>query len=311
MRRFLLTALVFLFGLIAVDQAVGLLLRNAFDRAMTGDSGAFINGILSEAGDADVVVFGSSRAIRHVDTEALGEALGVRAYNAGVDGQRVLAARGIQALLLESGADVRVFVLQVEPRDLYWPEPSRALVLTPFAANDDVRSILNNIDPWMGLKLVSATYPFNSKVFGILSNFGSAAPTDRFAPLDGQMHDAPSPSNTAGELPLEAPHPLIVQAHIDFVDAAVASGGHVVLFGGPRYRSGGRTPQDEAAYAFFAALADDREQVSFVALDEVSHPEWLRPELFADSDHLNREGARLLTDALAGVVRAALEPASR
>lgn len=295
------TALVFVVGLVAVDQLAGAVLRGLFERTEAGESGGVINHALAQT-DADVVVFGSSRAAHHVDPDVLEEVLGLDVYNAGVNGQGIVYASMLQALMLSDGASPSVFVLQCEPQELFVPEPQRGLIMTPFARRDPVvMDILERIDPWIRVKLLSASYPFNSKLPGILRNQGTDADEDGFVTLSGRLDSSPVPASRieAGLDPTAPLDPLVSDLYATFLDAADDAGVEVLMFTGPRYRVGGDGPAYARATAFFAELADERDHARFVALDETELPELLDGAWFSDVNHLNGDGAALFSRRLA------------
>ena len=298
-RRIAITIFAFLLGLVAIDQLSGLALRAVFARTMTGDAGGMVNHALANA-DADVIVFGTSRAAHHVDSLALSEQLGVDVYNAGVDGQRIFYARMLQALLLAEGTNAQLFVLQAETRGLFKPEPERALVMTPFAHRSaDLLEVLERIDPKVRIKLLSATYPFNSKLPSMLRNVGREPPRDQFEVLHGTMDGPPVDAlEFEADLSVEPPYPLdpfAADMYREFVAEAHAAGIPVFMFGGPRYREGGEGPAYSVAIAFFDALANEYDNVVFLPLNDETHPELVRADWFRDRDHLNAEGAAAFT----------------
>lgn len=300
-------ALLFIVALVAADQLAGLALRAAFERTQVGDAGGMVNHVLDH-GDVDVIVFGSSRAAHHVDSERLERATGMTVYNAGIEGQGVFAARALQTLVLERETRARLFLLQVEPSEFFAPEPHRAKMFLPFARESSaVRDQLAAIDPMVRVKLMSAVYPFNSKLPSLARNIGSSAPRDQFAARPGTVEGPPrAPEYFAAGIPTSPPFahdPRTVQALESFVDAARARGIDVVLFTGPRYRSGGEAPAFKSVVERLEALSY-REGVTFFPLDEVDHPELLSSSLFRDPNHLNAEGAARFTEVLASALAA-------
>ena len=306
-RRIAITLIAFVLGAVLMDRVAGWGLRVLFERTETGDTGGFANHVIASA-DADIFLFGSSRTSRHVDSARMSEALGLSVYNAGVDGQGLPVARMLEALVLSADATPpRLIVLQVDPNELFSPRLPRSTIMTPFAGNPDVRDVLYRIDPMLRYKLMSASYPFNSKLFGMVRNQGRAVPRDQYLPLEHQTPN-PTPAGTddaeVAPLVYDGPMDATAQALLrEFVAAADAAGTRTLLIVGPAYRVGPLRADTTRAYAFYEELASAHASVIFEPLDERALPELVQQSLFADVAHLNRAGAERYTDVLVDVVR--------
>lgn len=303
--RFALLSACFVLGLIALDQAAGVGLRAALDATEAGDAGGAVNHAMRHGADRDIAVFGTSRAACHVDSERVGDALGRSVYNAGANGQRIPYGRMVLHLMIDVGFDGPLVLLQAEPRDLFKPEFERARFLAPFALRDPlVFETLQSFDPHFRVKMLSAVYPFNSKLPSLLKNMGAEHAGDQYSPRAGQLTDPPHASDwfELGMPAVEAPDPLAMALYRDFVAEARAHGIDVFMFTGPFYREGGVSPRYRLAQSFFEELAAAHEGVVYEPMMEDELADLLDGAYFSDPVHLNREGAEIFSDHLAARV---------
>lgn len=300
--RSLLLAFAFVAGLVVLDRGLGFLLSRLFDRIETGAQVGLANAAIRQT-DAGIVVFGSSRAVYNVDPQVLERELGLSAYDAGSPGQGIAYARAIEALLLDNGSHARLFVLHVDPKDLWGSDPARLQRLAPFYGRDPaVDALLEATSPTAPLKLRIATYRYNSLLLPMLGNLlrerrptgdGSRKmPTDRPQNLErreGDFDPGPIPPD-GGRL------------FADFIDAARERGIAVALVDGPRWRPDGLSASDLAARARLQAIAREH-GAAWIVIDELSDPVFRDPQLFADVAHLRPEGARIFSERLAAALR--------
>ncbi len=298
-RRVLLLALLFLAGAFAVDRVLGLLLASAFERLETGEQAGLANYGVRQT-DAEIVVFGSSRAVFHVDPALLEEALGLSAFNAGAPGQGIAYARGIQSLLLERGSRARLFLLQVDPKDLWGSDPALIQRLAPFYGESPaLDALLESASPMAPFKLQVATYRYNSMVFPMLANL---------------LRERPSPGNGYRVIPADRPQDLnprheeagapgpiredMSALFADFIRAGRVRGVQVALVDGPRWTPRGPRAIDLAAHPHLESLAREH-GAEWILLDASAEPRFAESRYFADSAHLNREGAAIFSQRLA------------
>lgn len=311
LRRFVIMG-AFLLGLVVLDQVLGAGLNLLFPRVRTGQSVGSVNQFLSKK-NVDLIIFGSSRAQHHFDPRVLGAELGLEAFNAGVDGQGVAYARAVEALLLQRGNTVRLFVLNVDIPDMVREDVSRAITLAPFwGENGDVDEILTRSTSSPSLKFLSSSFRFNSRALPLVMNLVLAREAnlmDGFSPIDRVMQNSEEISIEGDwfRKGAEEMDPFKVSLYRDFLHSAREAGVLVVVAVGPRFWPG-EFQQDPRAdsIAHLAAVALE-EGASFFAVDGYANPVFSDPTKFADPAHLNSEGARLYSELLAGEIAEVLE----
>ena len=305
-------------ALVLLDRGVGLCLEQVLARVRGGQSGGQIVAAL-EHRDVDVLVFGSSRARRHVDPAVLERERGLRAFNAGAPGQTLAYARMLEALWLARGGHARAFALQVDVGHLFVDTSARASVFAPFYGESPVvDGILAGTSRLARWKLRSRAYRYNSVALPLVARWltGRAEQTaDGFAPLRAHM----SPERAGAVGPPWAPPPRagggfapLPQAETwlrGFVRDARAAGVRCLIFLGPRFRGAyAPHPSEEIGRAALARWVEE-EGGTFLPLDERQHPEFLDASLFADPGHLNARGAERLSVVLADALASLLTPA--
>ena len=172
---FLVKMTTFFALLVLVDFSVGGVIGELYRRAPHGANWTKENWLLD--GHFDVVVFGSSRALRHYVPSVIEKATGQSVFNAGQNGQYMLYAYALEQLLLSRYAP-KIIILDVLPSFIIKVEnPSeefeRLSTLSPFIENSSVKQLLVGDRFFEGLKYASRMYRYNSKILSILENFRS------------------------------------------------------------------------------------------------------------------------------------------
>ncbi len=254
--------------------------------------------------DAEMVVLGGSRANHHIDPEALGDRLGLRVHNAGVDGQGPIFARAVQELMWSSGIRPAVFLLQLQAFDVMAYEPDRALVVARYI--DDLpatRARLEDEGYNVQVKLTSRSFRYNSLVLQLVLNRLRGQPsagTDSYGALDGSLAGSPYrvvgvPGRWTG--PDREVSPPALEVVREFVRAAVDSGAVALVVTGPFLRGNPIELEETVASSAIARVVEE-EGGHWLLIDEERYPVFEDPALYFDPTHLNREGAAIYTEIL-------------
>lgn len=301
----------FLLGAFCIDRALGLALDKVSDRvqAQVNPSGvASANWVLAQR-DADIIIFGSSRAKHHFDPRVIDEQLATSTINAAVNARGIAYARMLQSELLRADTDVRLFILQLDLVELFEPARQRAVSMAPwYGRNPVVDEILEDSSRFAPIKLQSYAYRYNGKVLHLIQDMrkSSASPAKGYVALGGALSDIPPPLGR-GALHFPNLGPIAEAAgslHREFVRAARARGIEVALVLGPRLRRAEPEPDSQyaAAVAYFQAMAEV-EGAHFIPLSDLEYPQFRAPEKYRDWLHLNHGGAVELSFLLAEELR--------
>lgn len=311
--RPLLALLIFAAALVATDRALTPTLARLYAGTRVGIVAGRANQALAHRDD-DVIVFGSSRAVFHADPQVLTERLGLSAHNAGNRGQGVRYARGLESLMLQRGSRARVFVLVLDPDDLWGEDAERLQTLAPFWGESPVLdrqlAARGSLEP---LKLRFGLYRYNSMLIPMLAHRLRPDPEalahDGFLPLPPRRGPLGRSSPPGGADP-GAPLPEVLRAYRGFVRDARAAGKAVLFVTAPRWAPDGLSTPQLLGRRLLATLARE-EGAAYVAIDQSTCVEFEDEALWWDVTHLDVEGARLYTSLLADAVAALLAPDAR
>jgi len=185
----LLFLIVFLF-----DRAGGAILKHFYFSQTSGLGYRTTYSI--DSTNADILVFGSSRANHHYVPEVFEDSLNMSFYNTGRDGNFLLYNYAIFKAILTRHTP-RIIIMDMNPDELYFNRESydRLSSLLPYYKNHpEIRDIVELRSPFEKYKLYSAIYPFNSGLLTIgVGNleFNKSRKGDRkgYVPLFNQMND--------------------------------------------------------------------------------------------------------------------------
>jgi hypothetical protein len=303
-RKRILGVVLFLVGLFVLDRAAGFVFAKLLQNVKTGQTVGRINASLDHRDD-DIIVFGNSRAMRHIDPRILTEGTSCSAYNAGVQGQNIYYYRMLESLMISRGTSARLFVLLADPGALYSTGQERARNMAPFVDdNETVRRMVREITPFAEVKLASRAYRYNGLALSILRHtFSHPKPSETgFVPLHGNKlgsFEGEGPIIVERKGPGEV-QPKLVETLREYIVEAQRQGIAVVLVQGPRLS---RFGDEEAGREALESLTREL-STPMIRLDETVVPEFRDPGLYRDLAHLNAEGAELFSRKLADELHA-------
>jgi len=304
-------ALLFLLLLAGLDLGLAALFDRAFVAQRSGASGGLANQAV--AVEAPLLILGSSRAQHHLDPEILGPAAGLRAWNAGADGQGLYYAYSLLDLV-ERRSVPRLVVWNLDLKDFDPKERPRQLqrlsILLPhYGESTRLRDLWESQGYEARLKVRVRTYRYNSLVLPMLESLVRPSlppPGGGFAPI------APRPGipPVAGDSQeYDLPDERAVQALEEAASRLAGRDCAVVLLTAPRW-----APGDPPATFYdridrrFEDMAQRIPRVAFWRLDEAVLPEFRDPGLYVDAGHLNADGARRLSQIVAERIRGEIRP---
>ena len=197
MRKFLYSIL-FLFVLVIIgDCALGHWLRQAYEHTNYDEIGRL--NYISDSVTADIVVLGSSRALHHYVPSIITDSTGLSCYNCGFENEGIVfhyvLLRQLQQryhpklIIYELTYDYDIQFLGWRPASL-----KHIHTMSQLACRD---SILNSVDRWERLSMLSHIYPYNSVVFPMAASrhptiYDSAFVDNGYIPQFKQMQPDPS-----------------------------------------------------------------------------------------------------------------------
>lgn len=180
-QLFLIKLVCFMLLLFTIDQILGALLQYLHRRASYSLNWTKENWLLNE--HFDVVIFGSSRALRHYVPKVISSELNMSVFNAGQNGQYLLYSYALEQLLFDRYVP-KAIILDVLPSYIIKTEDpkeefARLSSLAPYTDHPEVRLLLTRGDFFERLKYSIKMFRYNSKVLSILDNLcKQSAPVD-------------------------------------------------------------------------------------------------------------------------------------
>ncbi|WP_276088385.1 hypothetical protein [Pedobacter sp. JY14-1] len=189
-RRFIL----FILLVIITDQLIGFTLQKVYFSQRKGQFAQVTYAVDSTR--QDILVFGSSRAVRHYVPGILSDSLKMSCYNTGRDGQQIPYYTAVLEATLKRYTP-KMILLDVNSWELARGEGKyeKLSVLLPYCRNHpELRSYVEQGGKWEKLKLWSRTYPYNSSLFILAYNslfaYKLPAEDNGYSPLTGEMTEA-------------------------------------------------------------------------------------------------------------------------
>jgi hypothetical protein len=300
---------------VALDFSLGAALHALDRRTFSGDRGGLVNYALTK--DADILILGSSRAEYHVMPSVLNQELQGTSYNAGLKGQDLLCAAMLYDLWQRRHPQPQAVVLTIDLESLL-PRKTEvaaaAQLMAPYLDESAlVREILYSDGPFKRVEYLSRAYRFNGKVLSIAKHlFSPPHPQfDGFAVSEGALDPATDTGvlnaldqdETQMEMAQRPFSPRKVAYLQDLAKAIHDRGGRLFLLHTPLYR------QDAAAHRLWMSKLEPITRslpgVEIIDLGTVNHPEVFagKPELYRNLNHLNQQGAEVLTRMLAAELK--------
>lgn len=193
MKRFLLHIIIFLAFVCVIDIAFGYAMRTACSKVKVGEWG--VNNYIINEVDKDVLIFGSSRAIHHINPSILEDSLGLSCFNCGQDGRGIIFNYARLALVFQRYAP-KAIIYEVLPKFdiLEYDAKGDITALKPYYGHDVIKKVFARYDATEKYKMLSGLYRYNTCFLDILNQSRYDAPLAsefKYAPLQAVMQQEP------------------------------------------------------------------------------------------------------------------------
>lgn len=194
MALFLKRLFLFTLVIIAADQLIGFCLRTLY---FTQHKGQFAQTTYAiDSANQDIIIFGSSRAVRHYSPSIISKAFGKSCYNVGRDGQQIPYYTALEDVIFERRKPSMV-ILDINTWEFVENSSryEKLSILLPYCRkHSELIKYIQIDNPFEKYKLFSAIYPYNSSLFIAANNkiFENKIPSDEngYDPLNKKMDDA-------------------------------------------------------------------------------------------------------------------------
>lgn len=192
MFKFLIRLLGFLIILIFIDWILGYGCRWLYFSQKKGQFAQTTYSI--DSTNQDILIFGSSKAVRHYSPLILSKTLGMSCYNVGRDAQMIPFYKAMQEAIFIRHKP-KLIILDINPWELS-PDKTKyekLSILLPYCIkHPEFIKYVQNESKWERLKLLSQTYPYNSSLFILFYNFFFSSHLNKdangYLPLTGVMN---------------------------------------------------------------------------------------------------------------------------
>jgi hypothetical protein len=301
----------FIFLLVITDQVVGLILRKLYFQEKIGQNYALNYGLINCK--AEILIFGSSRAVYHYDSRIISDRLHMSCYNAGMNGGHSIILPDAQIKVITNRYLPRVIILEFDPTNIvhYPKDYDRLSILLPYYKNfPEVRSFILLRSPYERLKLLSAIYPFNSNIFTIIrmnlnlrteniQDYGGYIPLGEGVMNIGMVKTEPEIDTQSSSDTKIAIQPDIdtnmINSLKDFISICKEKRITLYIINSPVFHAVNEKKIYTSSDAKLALEIIHREGVKYFdySFDSkfAGHLEW-----FKDKVHLNNDGAKIFTN---------------
>ncbi|MEO1414620.1 MAG: hypothetical protein AAFW00_05045 [Bacteroidota bacterium] len=295
---------IFALILVILDQSIGIGARELYFSQKTGRY-ARLNHLLYET-EAELIVMGSSHALRHYDTEILEQNLEMDVYNGGIQGQFILFQEAVLEMLVERHAPKHM-VLNVAP-DFFVYQPTtyeRLGELKPYYYKHQ-----ETLKPFMKLKSVfepfkmfSKLYQYNSTIAHIFRYLASPQPdVEGYVKLEGEIPPLPEGTRIYPQEHMDMDS-VAIAAFDQFIKTAKEHDINLILVASPVV-----TGEDVDALKAYQLLKQQAIFHGIPLLDYSKDPSYTHQyHLFHDGNHLNTEGAKLFSVQVAEGIKPFLQ----
>jgi hypothetical protein len=293
LRKIILNILIVAAVVFVLDFAVGRTLRYFYFKEMSGLQ--FRTTYSMEKTNADILIFGSSRANHHYVPEVFEDSLKMPYYNTGRDGNGIFYQTAILKSVLKRYTP-KVIILDYAGG--FYKEQNyydRLSSLLPYYENhEEIRSIIALKGPYEKLKLVSQIYPFNSTILTIAlgnTEFNKRRKPDNkgYIALHKEWNLEIDSIKTSTTYAVDTNK---VNSFEEFISIAKKSGANIFVVYSPIFQKFDRKPEieicDSICISQDVPFYDFSQDTLFLN----------NRQLFQDPSHLNHNGATIFSNII-------------
>lgn len=299
-RKYSFIVALFLFVILG-DWFVGKVLEAGFFSKQSIENDRVVHAFSGT--EADLLVFGSSRALHHYNTELIQDSLNITAFNVAEGGQNIYYHNLLLKTVLNRYKPKKIilelFYIDFEETSSNWDKEKLAVLLPFSKKHETVQNAFMNIDPNHRFKIFSRIYPFNSEVYRIFRN--------NFAPYHNSYHGFMPIAEQNGldlnEQPLEIKSSAILDANkvaeVElFITSCLNSDIDLKVVVSPSYC----LYEKGNSYEEFIAYLQRKFPIDVCSFQNDAFFSG-HPELFKDVNHLNTKGANEFTKRIFSIIK--------
>ncbi len=277
-----------------LDFAIGRTLRHFYYKETSGFH--FRTTYSMEKTDAEILIFGSSRANHHYVPEIFEDSLGMTFYNTGRDGNGIFYQQALlKSVLKRHKPKIIILDYRGEFNKLRTEYDQMSSILPYYRTHNEIRKTIELRGEFEKIKLLSEIYPFNSQILTIAmgnmeANKNRNPDNKGYVALETAWPPKLETYTSTKEYMVDSNK---VNAFRDFVSAARISGASVYVVYSPLYQKIARNQEAEVCKQICT-----EERIQFWDFSRDSY--FLsRQNLFYDVNHLNHTGAKIFSSIIA------------
>ncbi len=302
----LIKIVVFILIVAIADRGLGHILSKLYFNQKKGDIHS-LNFVLSEC-NADILIFGNSRAQHHYNSGLISSALKMSCYNAGQDGGHCILFPYAQIKIITERYTPKMIILEFSGINNFPGAYDRLSIILPYYKEfPQIRPLVLLRSPFERIKLMSSIYPFNSDLIDMI-RFHTNLQEDinGYIPLKTRLN-----TDLLKEEPeivrLSETRKLVADANMadaleNIINLCQKKNISLFIITSPNFHS---VKEKQSPLPPAAEVAMDiirRNHANYLDFSSspvfTGHPEW-----FADKVHLNEEGARIFSNMVADSIR--------
>jgi len=290
-KRIFINIIIVVVIVFVLDYAIGSALRYFYFKETSGVH--YRTTYAMESADAEVLVFGSSRANHHYVPEIFEDSLKKTFYNTGRDGIEMFYHTALLKSILKRYKPQIIILDYAGTFDKSDAAYDRLTALLPYyKTHEEVRDIAELKSPFEKFKLMSQIYPFNSEVLAIAmgnleSNKKRKSDNKGYVALNKEWQNE---IDSVGNIKKYETDPVKIAVFKEFLSLAKNSGAEVFVIYSPVFKKTNMNQEIDICKEIC-----DAENIPF--WDYSRDSTFLsNKKLFQDVEHLNNAGAVLFSD---------------
>jgi hypothetical protein len=297
-KKIILNIIIVAAAVFILDFAIGKILRYFYFKESSGLH--FRTTYAMEKTEADILIFGSSRANHHYVPEVFEDSLKMKFYNTGRDGNGVFYQLAVLKSILKRYSPKIILYDYAGSFAKSQNEYDRLSSLLPYyRSHEEIREIIELKSPYEKIKLISQIYPFNSLILTIA--IGNLEINKNRKP-DNKGYVAlykewPSKIDSAFANAFYAVDSNKVNAFREFISRAKDSGATVFVVYSPLFQKFKRNQEIDICSEICSI-----EEIPFLNFSKDTL--FLNNRsLFQDVGHLNNNGAIILSNSIVANIK--------
>lgn len=294
MMKFVRNLFIFIAAVVFIDFICGY----AFDYLSSHAKGSDTreNHYIANECEAEVLIFGSSRAQHHYDPSIMSDTLGMSVYNCGLDGCGAILSFG-RFLLLTERYNPKIVVLDIFSNyDINVGDNTKYITsLRRYKQHDCLYRVFELVSPFEKYKNLSNMYCYNGQIVKLFVDYLKDDNSIKrgYIPMTGKIKEnnivVEPDENTIWDDSKRA-------AVVEIVRKCKEKNIKLIFTMSPYY-----TGYNDSSYKMLARFSD-KEGIPF--LYHFADSAYIRkPEYFADRSHLNDKGAEIYTSMIAHEIK--------